>query len=250
MNKIRSCRGLGCTSTDLIRAHIMPRGIAKHVKRSGDHVVEVTKRGAVRAAAQHGEFDDQILCETCDGKLGIFDNYALTACRNFQGRHRNLQNLIFEMPNVSGDQFAKFALACVWRASISKRSSLKEIALGPYEELARDVLFGAQPLTALKQFQVLVQRYTSPHMDVEGFYTLPVRSPFGALNAYGFAVAGFRITAKIDNRPFEKKFDPFVINDKSVLTEFLVEVETTTEFKTLADIAVAQIRREGKAKRL
>jgi len=183
MNIIKTCHGLGCTSANLIRAHIVPRGFAKHVKRNSDHVVDVTSSGGKRAAAQHGEFDEEILCERCDGKLGLLDNYALTVCRNFQNEHRNLNDMIFEMPTVSGEQFAKFALAVLWRASISKRSPFKEIDLGSrYEELARDVLFGGRPLAALRQFQVLVQRYTSPHIDVEGFYTLPVRSPFGELS--------------------------------------------------------------------
>jgi hypothetical protein len=50
-----------------------------------------------------------ILCEGCDGKLGVLDNFALNICRKFQTRHREvIKNVIFEMQNVSGELFAKF----------------------------------------------------------------------------------------------------------------------------------------------
>ena len=84
------------------------------------------------------------------------------------------------------------------------------MSLGPYTDVARDVLFGVKPLSAFKEFQVMVQRYTSKHFDTEGFYSLPVPAPFGEFESYGFGIAGFRLMAKVDSRPFPTEWGCFI----------------------------------------
>ena len=96
----------------------------------------------------------------CDNKLGVFDEYALHVCRSFKKTHKRVGD-IFEMRDVDGDMLAKFVLAVLWRASISRRRNFSGIALGPYQSKARDVLFGATPLNSLHAFQLLAERYVS-----------------------------------------------------------------------------------------
>ena len=47
---MNSCRGLNCSSTDLVKAHIMPRGFAKTIrgdgKTSGIPIIMITSRTA------------------------------------------------------------------------------------------------------------------------------------------------------------------------------------------------------------
>ena len=59
------------------------------------------------------------------------------------------------MATSSRNSFSRFCGA----PSISKRESFFGIRLGPYEPQARDVLFGAAPLSSLRAFQVIAQRY-------------------------------------------------------------------------------------------
>jgi hypothetical protein len=85
----------------------------------------------------------------------------------------------------------------------------------------------------------MVQRYTSKHFDVEGFYSLPVRGLIGSLNAYSFSLAGFRVTAKLDAMPWAAQWESFIINGKDALHGFFVEIEATPEFERIASMMVA-----------
>jgi hypothetical protein len=236
MPNTEQCRGPNCKSTELIKAHIIPAGFGRLIKGDGPNMT-VSLEKVSTAKAQLGEFDPGILCKDCDHALGIFDDYAVEVCESFERKHRRLPDRLFEMDNFDGDKFAKFVLAVLWRASISKRKSFSQVALGPYENTARDVLFGRMALQQLHAFEVLVQRYESEHIDLKGIYSLPVRSPFGELNAYGFSLTGFRILAKLDNRPINQQFRPFTINGNNILRGFFIEFEKTQEWTKIKEIA-------------
>ena len=231
------CIGLNCSSTDLIDAHIIPRGFARLIRGPGPNMT-ISIQQAREAKPQLGEFDPDILCAACDHKLGYFDDYAIDVCKQFDRKHNRLPNDMFEFDNFDGDRFTKFILAVLWRASISKRSTFNEVSLGPYENKARDVLFGTKPLQNLKSFEVLVQRYTSVHLDMQGIYSIPTRAPFMNLNAYGFMLSGFRILAKFDRRPLNVGYVPFITNSALKLRGFFIEFEQTPEFERVKDIAV------------
>ena len=102
------------------------------------------------------------------------------------------------MATSSRNSFSRFCGA----PSISKRESFFGIRLGPYEPQARDVLFGAAPLSSLRAFQVIAQRYENEKISVESIASYPVRHGKGAWNVYSLSVGGFGFIAKLDNRPF------------------------------------------------
>jgi len=207
----------------------------------------ITLESAGYAKPQLGQYDNQILCASCDNKLGVFDNYALQVCARFKGEHKILTSDRFELKDVDGDKFAKFVLAILWRGSISARPDYSNISLGPYEDIARDVLFGAKPLSSFAEFQVIVQRYTSNHFDTEGFYSLPVRGrmPELKLNSYSLSLAGFRVTAKLDAKPFPSQLKSFIINGQNLLRGFVLEIEQTPEFERIASMMVADRSRQS-----
>jgi hypothetical protein len=233
-----TCQGLGCNSGNLIEAHIIPQGFGRFV-RGDAHNMTITLNSAGYAKPPLGQYDDQILCRTCDNQLGVFDNYALQVCKRFKNDHKIMPGGVFELADVDGDRFAKFVLAVLWRGSISSRPDYSDVSLGPYEELARDVLFGAQPLSAFTEFQVIVQRYTSKHFEPEGFYSLPVRGLVDGLNSYGLSLAGFRVTAKLDAKPFPQQWGGFIVNGRDSLRGFVLEIERTPEFERIASMMVA-----------
>jgi hypothetical protein len=65
------CHGLNCSSTDLIEAHIIPKGFARLIRGPGPNVA-LSIQQVREAKPQLGEFDKNILCASCDHKLGIF----------------------------------------------------------------------------------------------------------------------------------------------------------------------------------
>lgn len=227
------CHGFNCTSEELIEAHIIPACFGRFIRGSNANVKMTPERVGV-ATPQLGEYDREILCGPCDKVLGLDDEYALGICERFEADHQKLDQGVFELPGVDCERFCKFVLSVLWRASISRRRSFASIDLGPYEDRARDVLFGATPLSSLRAFEVIVQRYRIEHMDTTKWYFQPVRQPFGELNAYGFGLAGFRIVAKLDNRPFPEGYRPLVLNRSGIFRGLYVKLEDCSEFGSMA----------------
>jgi len=108
------CCGYQCNSTDLINAHIIPRGFARDVRGNHPHNLKISLDKV--HPTQHGVYDPRILSEACDGKLGKLDDYGLEVCRRFPREHIDTRDGGYEMANVDGDQFATFVLSVLWRA--------------------------------------------------------------------------------------------------------------------------------------
>jgi hypothetical protein len=144
---------------------------------------------------QHGVYDNKLLCAKCDGALGDLDNAALAVCRRFPDEHKIIEEGCFVLENVDGDAFAKFILSVLWRASISMRPEFVSVSLGPYEELASEVIFGARPLTDIPSYQLMVGRYRpGKGFDPARNYSAPARGKYlDGLNGWGFSLHGFKI---------------------------------------------------------
>jgi hypothetical protein len=238
------CHGLNCRCETLIDAHIIPKAFGRFI-RGQEANVKLTPERVSEANPQLGEYDPDILCATCDNVLGLDDEYAIEICKRFQTDHRRMAQDIFEMPHVDCERFCKFILSVLWRASISRRRSFTSVNLGPYENRAREVVFGAKPLSGIRAFEVLIQRYRSASIDTTGLYFHPVRRPFGQLNAYGFGLAGFRIVAKLDNRLFPEEFRPMVINRANVFRGSFKRFEDCSEFQSIAEIVRSNAGRKN-----
>jgi hypothetical protein len=240
-----TCRGYGCENTELIEAHIFPRGFARDMM--GDHKHNVLVSKDTFRVIQHGVYDKNLLCAVCDGALGDLDKYALDVCRRFPREHRVLDDFYF-MPNVDGARFARFILAVLWRASISTRPEFVLTALGPYEGIAGEVVFGARPLTDIPAYALIVSRFNPTNkFDLEQHYTTPALSKFGDVNAWGFALHGFHMLAKIDNRPFSADVRPAIVNGKTALEGAFLNYAETAEGKAM--LAIAAAHRERKKRR-
>ena len=194
-----ACRGHNCSNTKLIGAHIIPRGFAKLIRSDPNvELLKVAGDSVSKAFPQLGETDNEILCADCDGALGKTDGYAVEICRDFKGDDRAD---LFEDKSVDAERFSKFILSLLWRASISKSGRYCEVVtFGPYEKVAREIIFGARPLSEMRAFKLIVSRLRSRDHDVSRIITDPVRFKLEKLNAYTFFLNGLRIHAVLDGR--------------------------------------------------
>ena len=242
-----TCHGLDhgnpCTCTTLINAHIIPRGFARDIMGTQNQNIQVSLTNA--KPTQHGEFDSNILCGPCDSHLGQFDDYGVEFCRRFEAEHTLREGGEFYMPNVDGDKLAKFALAVLWRASISKHPEFTKIALGPYENMARDVLFGVKPLADMPSYELIVSRYHEA--NARRLYSSPSHVTDLGVNGWGFAVSGFKFVAKLDKRRWANlpigSANPYVVNDKNYLAGLFVNFFGSVEHRATLKMAGAQLER-------
>jgi hypothetical protein len=234
------CRAPGCDSTDLIEAHIIPRGFARDMMGEQKHKLIISKT-SVRPT-QHGVYDRNLLCANCDRQLGDLDNRALDVCRRFPDEHQIIAGDCFIMENVDGDMFATFILSVLWRASISTRPEFRTVSLGPYEEAqAGEVSFGMRPLKDFPAYQLMVGRYLPRKgFDPARNYSAPARSNFNGLNGWGFSLHGFKIMAKFDRRQLSAVYRPAIVNCNTRLTGAFVDYLSTVEGRAMLDMAAAR----------
>jgi hypothetical protein len=230
-----ACRGYQCASTDLINAHIIPRGFARDIKGNHPHNLKISVNKV--HPTQHGVYDPGILCEDCDGKLGKLDDYGLEVCRRFPHEHIKTGDGGFEMRNVDGDKFATFILAVLWRASITTRVEFRKVSLGPFENEACEVIFGAKPVGKMPAYQLLTARYTAfGKFNPAGNYTSPAPLRIEGANGWAFALNGFRIMAKIDRRPLPAGFQLIVANGRTKLNGPFVSYHATAEGRAMGEM--------------
>lgn len=244
------CRGYGCDSTEFIDAHIIPRGFARDMLGDNKHNLLISKF-SVRPT-QHGVYDKQLLCADCDGLLGDLDNAALAVCRRFPDEHTVIAGHCFVLENVDGDTFAKFLLSVLWRASISSRPEFAGVSLGPYEEVAGEVVFGTRPLTDIPGYQLMVGRYRSAKgFDPARNYSAPARGKYlDGLNGWGFSLHGFKIMAKLDKRPLPDDLSPAIVNGNTQIVGAFTDYLSTVEGKAMLDMAAAaRARRQAQEAR-
>jgi hypothetical protein len=118
-----------------------------------------------------------------------------------------------------------------------------KITLGPYETLARDIVFSAKSIDELPQLEIIASRLFSEFCDPSGITYYPVRARFQDRNVFGMCLAGVRIVAKLDNRPFVKDWEPLIINRTGVFTGVYSRFEDCAEFATVAEMVRADDRR-------
>jgi hypothetical protein len=226
------CRGPACDSTDLIIAHIIPQSFARDIEAPDGANVTLTINRNTQTNPR-GVWDDKILCQSCDGKLGTrYDERAIEFFRKFRLMRQdiNQKGTKFSKRQVNCDMLCGFALSVLWRASISTRPECT-LTLGPYEDRAQEVLFGLKPLSSLSECEIMVQRYRSTTTDASKINFYPEPAPFGGLNAYGFAVGGLRFFVKIDPTPLPVFCKNYIINGKNTLRGLFVDFENTPEFQ-------------------
>jgi hypothetical protein len=242
------CRGYQCASTDLIDAHIFPRGFARDIM--GDHTHNLKIMMDRVQTTQHGVYDPNILCESCDGKLGKLDDYALEICRRFPREHVIAPDGLFEMNTVDGDKFAKFVLSVLWRASITSRVEFRKVSLGPYEASAQKIIFGAAPVDSLPAYKLLLGRYQTRggELNPDRNYTSPARLKIEGTNGWAFALHGFRVIAKIDRRPLPAVLGPAIVNGSTRLIGVFVPFHETPEGKAMWAMKKADLARLAQRK--
>lgn len=237
-----TCRGLDCQRSELVAAHIIPKGVARFTRQNDGNVILTRER--TQASPQLGETDWNILCAECDRILGGFDNALIDAAKRFKRLHRNAGR-VWELPAVDSVKFAKAAYAILWRASLSKRNTFAKFSLGEYEDAIRDLLFGRTTFTDRPDISLLVQRYTSKFFDPSKLYMDPFAAPLISPNAAVIGVAGFRFIAKFDRLPLDAGRQAFDVARTDRVRGTYVEIERTQEFDFITDVVVRDIGRSA-----
>jgi hypothetical protein len=139
LNSMKICHGLGCTSTALIKAHIIPQSFGRYVEGNSGPNVMLSPEGRSMKTPR-GLFDTGILCATCDGYLNKkYDDPAFRFFKSFDLGSTKIIDLnptkyhgappFFEASGVDCDMLCGFILSVLWRSSISSRPEVSSVRL-------------------------------------------------------------------------------------------------------------------------
>jgi hypothetical protein len=125
---------LECGDPATCRSHIIPGAIGKDIIAVSDGRKSLSLAVPDRTddTIQSGIFDKNILCATCDGKLGKYDDHAIDISRLVGTSSEVLTRDDFTIRREQGvnhECLALFAAAVVWRASVSTYRELQQFNL-------------------------------------------------------------------------------------------------------------------------
>ena len=242
------CHGSGCTSTSLVRAHLTPQSFARRVQGESRTNLLVSP-SRYTTGLPRGLYDPAILCADCDNFLNTqYDDpgFALlnVVDEDLSARDAGLgANAYFQNPGLNCGFLIRFVLSILWRYSISRLPDTSEVNLGPYQNRARDVLWGAMTLTDFPEFKVVCQRYTKGLVETRKMLSSPVPMKDAEFNAYGFSLLGFHFLSKVDRRSFPPMFKGFIVNESDVFRGYYVDFHETPQGRGARDLLVAARRR-------
>jgi hypothetical protein len=199
-----------CKSPSTIKAHIIPASFT-HLARDGEkNLAQVSMRGGPQT--QSGIWDPGILCQACDGVLGRYDAYTIAFIRHQQDVAPK-EYRPFNVDDADVAKLLRFAMAVIWRASLSDRHEFKHVDLGPYEEKFRQTLFDEAPLPTA--FETLIFRYQSATHPTHQFIRLPVVRKHNGARYYDFIAAGWNFIIKVGQAPLSFEMQHFALRENS-----------------------------------
>jgi hypothetical protein len=187
----------------LIEAHIIARCLLEPLQHPSGPMMLVSKDvNSFPKRLPQGQYDRQILCAECDNKFSAWENYTakllMTADAYDRFRDANPGEDFYRIPKYDYASLKLCLLSILWRMSISEIPSFKNITLGPFEAVIRQMLLDKNP-GATEEFPMFIVRLT----DEVGSGTLrgTERRNREGVNVYDLGLPGYIVVIKVDMRP-------------------------------------------------
>jgi len=201
----------------LAKAHIIPRSFCLRAKGDSNQLLEARQHDVKDVEDwQNGIWDDQILCETCDGGFSSWDGYAFELLGNPPGNDKLPQNdsemLAFIIKDIDYGLLKLFILSVLWRASVSSLPFFSKIQLGKYESIIADMIRSQNP-GSYDQFPIGLGRLVGQRYPNAMFAPYQQRTPEG-INFNVLFLPSIKIMVKVDQRPLPQILETVVLRQQ------------------------------------
>ena len=129
----------------LIKAHVIPQALYPNPNDVGGIPrIASANSGVYPKKVRIGIYDPNILCESCDGKLGILDQYFVENVLRKKPTRVTIkaEGLLHQYDGSDGATVHSFLISVLWRASVSSHSFFRRVELGRYADGIRSQLLG------------------------------------------------------------------------------------------------------------
>ena len=222
----------------LIKAHVIPEGFFRRV-RDGQvsPLIGTNKKGEYTKRSPIGVYDKTIVCGDCEGIWGDWDSYAQEFLGNFplggQPLYADGQKIGYRIDSYDYRKLKLFFVALLWRASASEQSFFSRIALGPFEEQAKQMISQGDPGPS-GQFAVTLAKFEDP---VATSMLDPHPEKWSGVNYCRFYLGGYVAYIKVDTRTGALPLKDFEISPERPLYVILRDLRRSKELLLMQNIA-------------
>ncbi len=148
---------------------------------------------------QVGLYDNQILCESCENALGIYDDYAGRVLIHRQGSDFipiTDTSFIYSFTAVNRRLLRGFLASLLFRMSVTKQEEFAETSIGDvYEKRI------AEDIRSNGTFNYIDASIIRVENELAFMATTPIRCRFGHVNGFRFQLPHYAILLSLDKRP-------------------------------------------------
>lgn len=231
----------------LIDAHIIPKPffVAYGSPTRGPRVFS-NKPGVHPKRVRTGFYDSEILCQKCDGKIGVWDQYGVELFLKGLGSFQPFPTAKSPVGYVRTDFDFKrtrlFLLSVLWRAHISSLAMFARVRLGPYAERLAEMI-RINDVGKADEFTTVLSVFT-----VDGKFSpsgVPIMDPFrerwNGANAYRLSMGSITAYIKTDRSKFPESFEMLALAEGKPLCLLDRDFMTSSEANVARSIAHAPL---------
>jgi hypothetical protein len=235
-----------CTNeAKLIDAHVIPRSFWEIDTAQPPPRMVTNIKGAFPKRIPIGVYDQTIVCESCERGFSYYDGYAahlfLKRFDEFEEVRDNKGRLTgYVLANFDYRTLKLFAIAVLWRASVSSHLFFSRVRLGPFEKRAREMLLRGDPGDAAT-FATLFSVWDD---GAEQLLMDPVEQRSdGGVRSYRFYLGRFVAYTKVDRRPFPEQLARGALTPVGPLHVASRQLATSKDFRVAERVLDYQFQR-------
>lgn len=242
------CKLCNKEKTLIKKSHILPEFLFKklfdpHHKLRKFDLVQMAKGNPRISRPSSGLYEGQILCQECDNKtLGQYESYIANllnetlkesdkiSCR----RIRNEYGLIFtEIANINYKKTKLFLLSVLYRAHISSSPEFKQVNLGTYGEIIREIIYNDLDVDDL-YFQISIMKFPKSS-DYNSFIGQMIKRKIDGTTMYSIIINGYLILFFTKQNGVSKKIENIRLKEDGTIS--ILEMPTNLVEKFILSYA-------------
>jgi hypothetical protein len=234
-----------CTNeAALIKAHVIPRSFWEIDAAQPAPRMVANIEGVFPKRIPIGVYDQTIVCEPCERSFSDYDSYAaqlfLHRFNEFEEvRDSNRRLTGYVLGNVDYRLLKLFAIAVLWRASVSSHSFFSRVRLGPFEENAREMLLQRDPGDATT-FATLFSVWDD---GTEPLWMDPIAERWDGVRSYRFYLGRFVTYVKVDSRPLPEQLAKAALTPEGPLHVVSRQLAASKDFRVAQHILTYETNR-------
>jgi hypothetical protein len=238
--RVMICKFCG-NDKKLMKAHIIPEGFFRRLRRSPESLKLITNRaGEYEKDAPIGVYDKGIVCSDCERIWATWDAYAqlLLAERplNSQVRYRGGKAIAYIIREFDYDKLKLFFISMLWRASVSTQPFFSKIELGDMERIARQHVSDANPGDT-EDFAVALAKFDDPLADV---MLDPHGEEISGVRYCRFYLADYVAYIKVDQKRCPPPFSDFSLSRTKPLVVVSRDFRKSNELPLIRELLGGQ----------